>query len=35
VIIETETTNAISTAPVPAVHNKQVVVLKSIVPDLG
>jgi len=33
VITETETTNAMSTVPVPAVHNKQVVMLKSMVPD--
>jgi len=33
--IETEITNAMSTVPVQAVQNKQAVIPKSIVPDLG
>ena len=35
VITEIETINVMSTVLVPAVHNKQVVMLKSMVPDSG
>jgi len=34
-IIETETIEKMLTAPAPAVQNKQAVILKSMVPDLG
>jgi len=34
-IIETETIEKMLTAPAPAVQNKQAIILKSMVPDLG